>query len=702
MATVAMTPAQQVPAITTTTPDPSPSPTDSKSASKRKFVAATVSIEDEDQEEVDLSQYPPPETLNNIPGNNPEPIRLVAKAALRNIIEQVAVEKSRIEEEAAARLLVEEEEEEEEEEARKDKGKAKAEDTDSSASWHDALEAQTREQEQPTQQGLEPDKATTTTNTPKRSRFGLWRILHHIVEKGESSGSASGSSNETAVAESLHIHKVSSAGASSSGSDPDAVASGTFTQFYHKHLRSTSDADGTVETVECVSCLDDDVPSKDSIKLPCHHYCKPCFRRLITTALENEAQWPPKCCLTPIPYRTTAKNIAGDLLKQYKKKDEEFKIPVENRIYCSEPDCGEWIRKVDKARKRARCSRGHTMCVMCRQPPHPGDSACPRDLDQQLADRLAGEEGWRRCISCTVLVEHREACQHMTCRCGAQFCYVCGLLWRTCACTMEQLAAIKTAAAARRAEREARQAEEDAWLRAALEQIERLEAEDRRREEEARAAEEARLEELRRREERVRVRREEERRAEMERKYQELWGALVELDDVQRFMLGYEQDGERERRVAKGVRKVEELGRRQEREWEREARIRTGREKQLEEGYAKALNVFWAGKPGGRERVDMALKAYMEKNDARLDVWEKMKDDDLTKVRYLEEDELAVREELMEAMRKRQEDAMAAEEEEMRRRHVAETRWFDLVVAERTRLLAEMETVERESGEGAG
>lgn len=46
----------------------------------------------------------------------------------------------------------------------------------------------------------------------------------------------------------------------------------------------------------------------------------------------------------------------------------------------------------------------------------------------------------------------------MTCRCKAQFCYVCGDRWHTCNCTDQQLAGLLTAAAARR---QAAQVQED-------------------------------------------------------------------------------------------------------------------------------------------------------------------------------------------------------------------------------------------------
>ena len=36
------------------------------------------------------------------------------------------------------------------------------------------------------------------------------------------------------------------------------------------------------------------------------------------------------------------------------------------------------------------------------------------------------ESGARRCNRCKFIVEKSQGCDHMTCRCGYEFCYICG------------------------------------------------------------------------------------------------------------------------------------------------------------------------------------------------------------------------------------------------------------------------------------
>ncbi|KAI8883511.1 hypothetical protein K501DRAFT_184309, partial [Backusella circina FSU 941] len=41
----------------------------------------------------------------------------------------------------------------------------------------------------------------------------------------------------------------------------------------------------------------------------------------------------------------------------------------------------------------------------------------------------AEKENWSRCPTCKHMVEKNNGCNHITCRCGTQFCYRCGSLY---------------------------------------------------------------------------------------------------------------------------------------------------------------------------------------------------------------------------------------------------------------------------------
>ena len=42
---------------------------------------------------------------------------------------------------------------------------------------------------------------------------------------------------------------------------------------------------------------------------------------------------------------------------------------------------------------------------------------------------------YKQCPKCKFWVEKNEGCDHMTCRCSFQFCYICGGVYQKCACT---------------------------------------------------------------------------------------------------------------------------------------------------------------------------------------------------------------------------------------------------------------------------
>ena len=53
--------------------------------------------------------------------------------------------------------------------------------------------------------------------------------------------------------------------------------------------------------------------------------------------------------------------------------------------------------------------------------------------DDQL-EQWAGQAGAKRCSRCKYWVVKNEGCDHMTCRCGYEFHYVCGGKYKECGC----------------------------------------------------------------------------------------------------------------------------------------------------------------------------------------------------------------------------------------------------------------------------
>ncbi|EPE04185.1 ibr domain-containing protein [Ophiostoma piceae UAMH 11346] len=480
---------------------------------------------------------------------------------------------------------------------------------------------------------------------------------------------------------------------------------------------------------ECISCFED-IPTKQAVKTVCHSYCVDCFAQLVSTAVANEAQFPPKCCLNEIPSKTVAKYAPRDVARLYALKKDEYAIPVADRVYCPTVDCGVFVPKnqVSAAARTAHCRNGHETCTACRQPTHGRNNreACPEASaqdrrDQQLADNLAAEEGWRRCISCAVIIEHREACQHMTCRCGAEFCYVCGAHWRTCNCTMEDLHALKDGAQGRRQARVSREQHEQelveqadrelAEVRDALRQVEEFERQETARLAAERAVQRQRLQVLKQQREAML-------RIETESKYAALRSSLLGLTDAQLHKARQVRRSERVAQHAAHMQERRQLAQKQADEraadeavaaetirkgeafWQADYRARLVLEARLEALYAgkMKINDRAHGSASDTKEHRKAFKQYQKQNDERLDVYLTWRDRELAQMRFVAEEARDVRSEVLDSLQRKHRRTQRAEARALAQKHRAERVWCSLVKAERERLLAEAEEVEQGFG----
>ncbi|KAK7989826.1 Eukaryotic translation initiation factor 3 subunit H [Apiospora arundinis] len=518
---------------------------------------------------------------------------------------------------------------------------------------------------------------------------------------------------------------------------------------------SSSDSGSSThnEQVECVSCLED-FDIYETVKTPCHRYCHDCFRRLIASACEHEQHWPPKCCLNIIPELFILAHSDEELKKQYHARAEEWSIPISERVYCHQPDCSALIRpaQVIRSLNIGRCAQGHETCIMCRGAQHSmtdNHGACPQDRDIQRTAELAEEAGWRKCIGCHAWVEHSDACQHMTCRCGAQFCYVCGNRWRTCSCDMSQLQQVKDAAKKRQEERELRQAQEDSEAAEAVRLVAEFELEEARKAALLRYEREQRAIELRRKELEERISREEARRATIEANFAKLRDILEDLHTQQRAAVLHELDRRaaallheamvnkttlaennnvrREKTRAMAVAKLST----REKALEEELALRTREERRIEEAYRLALHTYYHSpkrikiKGKGKEKeevteatdtiegavatelsaaqradreVEKALKVFRRRNDSGFAAWRKFMDDEWETYQFQVLESRDIRLEAFDFAEARLDELAERDSAAFRTERRAQMEWVKVVIEERKRMLAELETAEVADG----
>jgi hypothetical protein len=181
----------------------------------------------------------------------------------------------------------------------------------------------------------------------------------------------------------------------------------------------------------CVCCRDDFKVNKGLHTLPCsHQYCDKCLRVLIKQASSEESKFPPKCCAKPIPGATIKSVLPRDEQHTFLKSVLQFSTPWEERIFCPNLACGEFIPKRYKIDPKhpfeVLCKQcGTRACSMCKRAAHRVGQDCPADKDLEVVLEMGEKNGWRRCYNCRTLIELTQGCSHITCRCKAEFCYIC-------------------------------------------------------------------------------------------------------------------------------------------------------------------------------------------------------------------------------------------------------------------------------------
>lgn len=154
-------------------------------------------------------------------------------------------------------------------------------------------------------------------------------------------------------------------------------------------------------------------------------------------SVTDPAHMPPKCCTSEhIPLKHVDKLFDQKFKVAWNRKFTEY--TTRNRIYCPSKGCGEWIKPnhitIEQGRKVGKCKKcGIKVCGTCNNRMHTSKE-CPKDEATKQFVEIAKREGWQKCYNCKAMVELKEGCNHMTCRCTAEFCMICGNKWKTCDC----------------------------------------------------------------------------------------------------------------------------------------------------------------------------------------------------------------------------------------------------------------------------
>ncbi|CAI6340721.1 unnamed protein product [Periconia digitata] len=174
-------------------------------------------------------------------------------------------------------------------------------------------------------------------------------------------------------------------------------------------------------------------------------YCTGCLKELFVLATKDETLFPVQCHKELIPLDIVSEYLSKDKLEAFTRASVEFKTI--DRVYCSNRECGRFIlpSQLDAESRKATCDKcGAQTCISCKNKFH--ESNCEEDVAIKQVQEMAAGLGWKTCYSCKTLVSIRSGCNHMKCRCKAEFCYECGVQWKNCKCAHANIARIEARA----------------------------------------------------------------------------------------------------------------------------------------------------------------------------------------------------------------------------------------------------------------
>ena len=193
--------------------------------------------------------------------------------------------------------------------------------------------------------------------------------------------------------------------------------------------------DSPFDVVDCSSCLEPFF-RVDTANLKCKHsLCPECLHGLspqpaksisqLTRVSEGvssmfKARSELRCCGESVPVRIIRQHggFEDEFLEGFVLWLQEFHAP--NPTYCPWEECLCYIPRRFIQEDYAKCPFcKKRMCMSCKKKEHGG--VCRHDKKLKL---LIEKEKWKFC-PCGQLVQRSYGCNHMTCICKAEFCYLC-------------------------------------------------------------------------------------------------------------------------------------------------------------------------------------------------------------------------------------------------------------------------------------
>ena len=187
--------------------------------------------------------------------------------------------------------------------------------------------------------------------------------------------------------------------------------------------------------VDCECCYSSDCVEDDMVKCGGGHlYCKDCVETSTKVAM-GEGKIVIEClgqCDKEISWQELSRALQPNILSkliQKRQAEEVEKAGMEDLVAC--PYCPYVTIMDNQADKVLVCRNpdcGRESCRLCREPNHVPlrcEEVEKGEQARKMIEEKLTEAMLRECVKCGNKFYKEEGCNKMTCRCGAQMCYLC-------------------------------------------------------------------------------------------------------------------------------------------------------------------------------------------------------------------------------------------------------------------------------------
>lgn len=180
-----------------------------------------------------------------------------------------------------------------------------------------------------------------------------------------------------------------------------------------------------------------------------HGLCRPCFRDLCNHCCTDKGvgsagvECPVPECKSRFSRHDVLRSVPAIDVMQMDEREHDRSMrtamgdAIELRCVCGAAGI---IQQNDLGSKVIPCPRCHRQyCAKCGQAAH-GDTPCATPKDKDADEKAnAKTQAWirnktKQCPNCREAVEKNEGCNHVTCRCGHNWCFLCTGPFPNCHC----------------------------------------------------------------------------------------------------------------------------------------------------------------------------------------------------------------------------------------------------------------------------